>query len=118
MHCFCFRHDRLSAFVDATGELSEVDILPNEPNIIVVSKNGFLKRMKPSAFIVRKRGGVGVHGANLRHDDRVGEIVDIMLHDQILFFTQSGTVYSLRGYQIPVASRTSIGTHVAQVSRA
>lgn len=95
-----------------------MDVVPNEPNLVVFSKNGFIKRMKPNTFVARKRGGVGVHGTNLRQDDSMGEIVHVMLHDQLLFFTESGTVYSLRSYQIPMASRTAMGTPIAQVQHA
>lgn len=100
------------------GDLSDMDVLSNEPNLVVFSKNGFIKRMRPNTFVARKRGGVGVYGANLRQDDSMGEIVHAMLHDQLLFFTESGIVYSLRSYQIPMASRKAMGTPVAQVHEA
>ncbi|GMH39770.1 hypothetical protein BSKO_07668 [Bryopsis sp. KO-2023] len=109
------RNERRSVLVEATGVLSERDILPNDPNIVVFSKKGFIKRMKPDAFTVRNRGCVGVYGANLRQDDTMEEILHVMLHDRLLFFTESGLVYNLRAYQVPVASRTAIGRSITQV---
>eukprot|EP00803_Ostreobium_quekettii_P010982 evm.model.scf_3691.1 EVM.evm.TU.scf_3691.1 scf_3691:6043-11733(+) len=105
---------RTTVIEDASWQLSELDIIPNTPSILVYSSRGFLKRVKPENFVARKRGGKGVYGARMHPDDSMAEILHVMAHDSILLFSRSGIVYCLQAYQIPVSSRTAAGTAITQ----
>lgn len=106
---------RRTSLVRDTGDLSDIDIVPNTPMIITYSTKGYIKRIQPDAFSVQKRGGKGVHGAKMRGDDTMDEILHVMAHDRVLFFSNDGKVFFLRAFQIPQASRTATGTAIAQV---
>jgi len=107
------RRTRLTTSV--TGELRDIDVIPNDPTIITFSQKGYIKRVDSDAFSVQHRGGIGVHGAKMRGDDTMNEVLHVHTHDKVLFFCNSGRVYCLRAFQIPRSSRKAAGTPIGTV---
>ncbi len=93
-------------------DFSDEDLIPNEPVIITRTNLGYIKRQSLDNFKNQKRGGKGIKGMQTVEDDYVEELFATMTHDSLLFFTNQGRVYKLKGYQIPESSRTSRGTAV------
>ena len=93
-------------------DFSDEDLIPNEPVIISRTNLGYIKRQSLDNFKDQKRGGKGIKGMQTVEDDYVEELFATMTHDSLLFFTNQGRVYKLKGYQIPESSRTSRGTAV------
>ena len=93
-------------------DFSDEDLIPNEPVIITRTNLGYIKRQSLDNFKDQKRGGKGIKGMQTVEDDYVEELFATMTHDSLLFFTNQGRVYKLKGYQIPASSRTSRGTAV------
>lgn len=85
------------------------DLIPREEVIITITNKGYAKRMKQDAYKTQSRGGVGMSGIKTHEDDDVSIILPTCTHDYILFFTNKGRVYTIKGYQIPEGSRTSKG---------
>lgn len=100
---------------EAIGKISSKDTIPNEPAIIMVSKENYIKRLAPSAFRAQQRGGKGIIGATTKEEDEIAMMRQAMTHDSILFFTNMGRVFRLPVYEIPVASRTAKGTPVVNL---
>ena len=93
-------------------DFSDEDLIPKEPVIITRTNLGYIKRQSLDNFKDQKRGGKGIKGMQTVEDDYVEELFATMTHDSLLFFTNQGRVYKLKGYQIPESSRTSRGTAV------
>ncbi len=100
---------------NAQIELKEIDVIPNNPCIIVHSSKGYIKRMSPNTFSVQGLRGTGVAGTRLRDDESMEDLIFAMDHDNLLFFTREGHVHSLPAYSIPSASRTASGTAITQL---
>ncbi len=94
---------------DASSEIDDEDLIPVEDIIITMSNRGYFKRVPIDTYRAQKRGGVGVIGLQTHNDDNVQKIIAASTHTDILFFTDFGKVYRLRGYQIPKGVRTSKG---------
>lgn len=92
------------------GEISTADMVPNEPCIITISEEGYVKRMKQTAYRRQGRGGRGVKGLELKDEDAMDTIRTCETHDWALFFTDKGKVYKMRIWEIPESSRTAKGT--------
>lgn len=108
--------DRIPFFVAAEAvELKKEDIIPNKPSLVVFSKKGYIKRISADAFSAQRLRGTGKAVARLKEDDSLEEVISVLDHDYLLFFTTQGRAYSLRAYDVPEGSRTSIGTAIAQV---
>jgi DNA gyrase subunit A len=90
-------------------EFTMEDVVPNEPTIIMVTRDGYIKRMPVDTFRTQGRGGKGVIGLTTKEEDVVEELISTHTHDNMLFFTTRGRVFQLRAYDIPAASRTSKG---------
>ena len=90
-------------------EFSIEDLVPNEPTIIMATRDGYIKRMPLDTFKNQARGGKGVIGLTTKEEDVVDHLLSTNTHDNMLFFTTRGRVFQLRAYDIPVASRTSKG---------
>lgn len=86
------------------GEFSAKDTIPNEDIVIVLTKNNYLKRMKANNFRVQRRGGVGITTAT-KEDDEINHIISSRNHNDLLFFTSKGRVFSLPAYEIPETTR-------------
>ncbi len=85
------------------------DLIPNEPTIIMATKDGYIKRLPPDTFKTQSRGGKGVIGLMTKEEDVVDLMITTNTHDNILFFTSRGRVFQLRAYDIPEAKRTGKG---------
>ena len=91
------------------GEFREEDLIPEEENILILTKSGYVKRLSPSAFKSQKRGGKGVLGLVLREEDKVEHFLYLSSHDEVLFFTSFGKAFKIPAYEIPKAERQGIG---------
>lgn len=85
------------------------DLIPNEAALVVITRDGYIKRLPPDTFKVQSRGGKGIIGLTTKEEDVVDQIMSCMTHDDILFFTTKGRVFQLKAYDVPVASRTAKG---------
>ena len=85
------------------------DLIPRDDVLITVTRGGYAKRMKTSEYRSQSRGGVGITGIKTKENDIVEHIISTSTHDFLLFFTNLGRVYKLKGYQIPEGNRTSKG---------
>ena len=85
------------------------DVVPNEPTIIMATRDGYIKRVPPETFKTQGRGGKGVMGLTTKEADVVDHLITTNTHDNLLFFTSRGRVFQLRAYDIPQASRTAKG---------
>ena len=90
-------------------EFTTEDLIPNEATIIMVTSDGYIKRLPPDTFHQQSRGGKGVIGTATREEESVENLVATNTHDNILFFTNRGRVFQLMAYDIPQASRTAKG---------
>ncbi|MGL6283251.1 MAG: DNA gyrase C-terminal beta-propeller domain-containing protein, partial [Microcoleaceae cyanobacterium] len=99
----------------AEGELDDTDLIANEKAIILLTQQGYIKRMPVSTFDAQNRATRGKAGTNMKDDDMVEHFLTCCDHDRVLFFTQRGVVYSISAYQIPIGSRTARGMPVVQM---
>lgn len=94
------------------GEFKAEDLIPDEPAIIVITRDGYIKRLPPTAFKTQGRGGKGVMGLITKEEDAVDQILTTTTHKDLLFFTTRGRVFQLKAYDVPVSSRTAKGQAV------
>ena len=105
--------DRKTAIELAEDEFNAEDLIPNEAAVIAMTKLGYIKRIVPRSTLRRRtEGGKGIKGMNILDEDYIADLITINNHDYVLFFTNLGRVYQLKGYEIPEASRTARGTAV------
>jgi DNA gyrase subunit A len=97
------------------GEIDERDLIANEKALILLTEQGYIKRMPVNTFEAQSRATRGKAGAKIKEDDNVEHFLTCCDHDSILFFSERGVVYCLKAYQIPVGSRTSRGTPIVQM---
>ena len=107
--------ERLTKIVKAEGELEDEDLIDNENSIITLTHFGYIKRMPVDTYKSQRRGGKGISGLTTREDDFVKQIFNASTHDIILFFTNKGKLYKLRGFDIPEAGRTAKGTAIVNL---
>ena len=107
--------DRRTRIVAADGEASDEDLITREDVVVTITETGYAKRTKTDLYRSQKRGGKGVQGAGLKQDDIVAHFFVCSTHDWILFFTTQGRVYRAKAYELPEASRTARGQHVANL---
>jgi len=105
-----FGSDRRTKIIPhGVKEFKIEDLIPNEPTIIMATKDGYIKRLPPDTFKTQSRGGKGVIGLTTKEEDVVDLMITTNTHDNILFFTSRGRVFQLRAYDIPEAKRTGKG---------
>ena len=107
--------ERRTQIVSATGDVSEEDLIARENVVVTITSTGYAKRTKVDSYRNQRRGGKGVRGAELRQDDVVRHFFVCSTHDTILFFTNMGRMYRLKTYELPEATRTARGQHVANL---
>lgn len=107
--------DRRTQIVAATGDVTEEDLIARENVVVTITSTGYAKRTKVDLYRKQKRGGKGVRGAELKQDDIVRHFFVCSTHDWILFFTNYGRVYRLKAFELPEATRTARGQHVANL---
>jgi DNA gyrase subunit A len=97
------------------GEIDDQDLIANEKAIILLTQQGYIKRMPVNTFEAQSRATRGKAAAKVKDDDTVEHFLTCCDHDSVLFFSDRGVVYCLKAYQIPVGSRTSRGTPIVQM---
>jgi len=90
-------------------DFSMEDLVPNEEIVVMMTRDGYIKRMPPETFKVQGRGGKGVIGLTTKEEDMVDFLFTTMAHSDMLFFTTKGRVFQLKAYEIPQAARTAKG---------
>ena len=95
--------------------LEDEDLIEESDVLITLSNKGYIKRLDQDEFTAQKRGGRGVQGTGVKDDDFVRELVSTSTHDHLLFFTNKGRVYRLKGYEIPEYGRTAKGLPVVNL---
>lgn len=110
-----FGDDRRTQIGQDWGEISDEDTIPDEPTVIAMTSLGYIKRMSISNFKSQNRGGRGVTGMKTLEEDYIEELFMTTTHHYIMFFTNKGKTYRLKGYNIPEASRTSRGTAIVNL---
>ncbi|MBT3690604.1 DNA gyrase subunit A [bacterium] len=93
----------------AVGEFSMEDLIANEPTVVMVTNDGYIKRLPPDTFKVQGRGGKGVAGLTTKEEDIVDHLFTTMTHVDLMFFTTRGRLFQLKAYEIPQTSRTAKG---------
>ena len=109
--------ERKTKIVAAEGEFEVEDLIKEEQPVIALTHFGYIKRMPIDTYKSQKRGGKGITGIATREEDFVKEIFTASTHDTILFFSNKGKMYKLRGYEIPEAGRTAKGTAIVNLLR-
>ena len=110
-----FGDERKTKIVAAEGEFEVEDLIKEEQSVIALTHFGYIKRMPIDTYKSQKRGGKGITGIATREEDFVKEIFTASTHDTILFFSNKGKLYKLRGYEIPEAGRTARGTAIVNM---
>ncbi len=103
---------RTNIDMSAIEFIEDESLIPEEDIMIALTHNGYIKRTTSDTFKLQNRGGVGIKGMNTNEEDFVEHLVNLSTHDYILFFTNKGKVYRLKGYEIPEFSRQSKGLPV------
>ena len=106
---------RTELMVGEVLSLEDEDLIEEADVLITLSNKGYIKRLNQAEFTAQKRGGRGVQGTGVKDDDFVKELVSTSTHDRLLFFTNKGRVYSLKGYEIPEYGRTAKGLPVVNL---
>lgn len=109
--------ERLTKIVAAEGEFNIEDLIKDEQTVVALTHFGYIKRMPIDTYKSQRRGGKGITGIATREEDFVKQIFTASTHDTILFFSNKGKLYKLRGYEIPEAGRTAKGTAIVNLLR-
>jgi len=105
-----YQNDRRTKIdMTAIEYIEDESLIPEEDSMIVITKKGYIKRTTNDTFKVQNRGGVGIKGLTTNEEDSVENLINMSTHDYIMFFTNKGKVYRLKGYEIPEFSRQSKG---------
>ena len=109
--------ERKTKIVAAEGEIDVEDLIKEEQTVVALTHFGYIKRMPIDTYKSQRRGGKGITGMTTREEDFVKQIFTASTHDTILFFSNKGKLYRLRGYEIPEAGRTARGTAIVNLLR-
>jgi len=90
-------------------KFKEEDLIPNESTVIIITQDGYIKRLAPESFKTQARGGKGVTGLEIKEEDRVQHLVATTTHSDLLFFTTRGKVFQIKAYDVPQTQRTARG---------
>ena len=110
-----FGDERKTKIVAAEGDIELDDLIKEEQVVIALTRFGYIKRAPIDTFKSQRRGGKGITGMTTRDQDFVKEIFTASSHDTLLFFTNKGKLYRLRGYEVPEAGRTAKGTAIVNL---
>ena len=110
-----FGDERKTKIVAAEGEIDVEDLIKEEQCVVALTHFGYIKRMPIDTYKSQRRGGKGITGMTTREEDFVKQIFTASTHDMILFFTNKGKLYRLRGYEVPEAGRTARGTAIVNL---
>ena len=106
---------RTELMVGEVLALEDEDLIEEADVLITLSNKGYIKRLNQDEFTAQRRGGRGIQGTGVKDDDFVRELVSTSTHDHLLFFTNKGRVYRLKGYEIPEYSRTAKGLPIVNL---
>ncbi len=107
--------ERRTKIIASAGEFEDEDLVKEEQTVIALTHFGYIKRMPIDTYKSQKRGGKGITGIATREEDFVKEIFTASTHDTIMFFSNKGKLYKLKGYEIPEAGRTAKGTAIVNL---
>ena len=110
-----YNDPRRTEIIQGTFDLEDEDLIPVEDVIISLTTNGYVKRMPVDTYKTQNRGGRGIKGMTTNEDDIVDSLINMSTHDDLLFFTNFGKVYRLKGYNIPEFGRTAKGLPVVNL---
>lgn len=110
-----FNDPRRTEIASLEGEVDIEDLIPQEECVVTLTHFGYLKRQPLDVYKTQRRGGRGISGMTRRDEDFVSDIYTCSTHDYLMFFTNKGKVYRIKGYEIPEGSRTSRGTNVVNI---
>ena len=110
-----FGDERRTKITGAAGEFEEEDLIKEEETLVALTHYDYIKRVPLDTYKSQKRGGKGITGIATREGDFVKQIFTCSTHDTVLFFTNHGKMYRLRGYEIPEAGRTAKGTAIVNL---
>lgn len=110
-----FNDPRRTEIASVEGEVDIEDLIPQEECVVTLTHFGYLKRQPLDVYKTQRRGGRGISGMTRRDEDFVSDIYTCSTHDYLMFFTNKGKVYRIKGYEIPEGSRTSRGTNVVNI---
>lgn len=111
-----FSTPRRSVIDDSiSSEVDDIDIIPNEEMLLILSEKGYAKRMNPNTFSLQHRGTIGKSVGKMRMNDSTSDFIVCQTHDHVLYFSDKGIVYSARAYKIPECTRTATGTPLVQL---
>lgn len=110
-----FKDPRRTEIATVTGDVDIEDLIPEESCVITLTHFGYVKRQPVDVYRTQRRGGRGVSGMTRRDEDFVTDIYACSTHDHLMFFSNKGKVYRIKGYEIPEGSRTSRGTNVVNL---
>ena len=110
-----FGDERKTKIVAAEGEFEVEDLIKEEQTVIALTHFGYIKRMPIDTYRIQKRGGKGITGIATREEDFVKQIFTASTHDTVLFFSNLGKLYRLKGYEVPEAGRTARGTAIVNL---
>jgi len=110
-----FGDERRTMIENVSGEVDVEDLIPVEDIVLTLTHFGYIKRQPAAAYHTQRRGGRGISGLTRREEDFVQELFVCSTHDFVLFFTNHGRVYRLKGYEVPEGSRVSKGMNIANL---
>ena len=107
--------ERRTQIIAAEGEFETEDLIKEETTVVALTHFGYIKRVPISTYKTQRRGGRGITGIQTREEDFVEQLFVTSTHDMIMFFTNKGKVYRLKGYEVPEAGRTAKGTAIVNL---
>ncbi|MBQ6579527.1 MAG: DNA gyrase subunit A, partial [Oscillospiraceae bacterium] len=110
-----FGDDRRTSIETISGEMDLEDLIPVEDRVITLTHFGYIKSQPVEAYKAQRRGGRGISGMTRRDEDYVESLFTVSTHDYILFFTDKGKVFRIKGYEIPESQRAARGTNIVNV---
>ncbi|MBE6882929.1 MAG: DNA gyrase subunit A, partial [Ruminococcaceae bacterium] len=110
-----FGDDRRTGIETISGEMDMEDLIPVEDRVITLTHFGYIKSQPVEAYKAQRRGGRGISGMTRRDEDYVESLFTVSTHDYILFFTDKGKVFRIKGYEIPESQRAARGTNIVNV---
>lgn len=97
------------------GEFSALDLIPDEPVVVAITRGNYIKRMPITAYRTQNRGGKGILGMTTKDEDEIEHLISCSTHDDVFFFTNTGRVFLTKVYEIPTSSRQAKGTPIVNV---
>lgn len=110
-----FGDERRTEICNVSGEVDIEDLIPEENCVFTLTEMGYIKRMPTTEYSVQHRGGRGISGMTQKEDDVTSTMFTCSTHDFVMFFTNLGRTYRLKGYEVPEASRQAKGTNIVNV---